>query len=227
MKQNSHHQMQSVAMNFTIDGDPVWFNGITGTVKGLQNWSSSNVNLPDGEDSVTKENGYTEQANIITPFNRHQKFWIVTPDGREKEISDPKLHCREGDYVSLIWGNDKDRKNWNYLVFKNHTTKETYFLENVFCTKKPSKMTIHQISIVFLFIVIFITISALIAVNTYSHSLYSRGIFPFLIILGIISLMNLIRIYIKNLENINLNRKKYLFLIDYLLANKDFMQSIS
>ncbi|GBQ72470.1 hypothetical protein AA0474_2712 [Acetobacter lovaniensis NRIC 0474] len=131
--------MQSVAMNFTIDGDPVWFNGITGTVKGLQNWSSSNVNLPDGEDSVTKENSYTEQANIITPLNRHQKFWIVTPDGREKEISDPKLHCREGDCVSLIWGNDKDRKNWNYLVFKNHTTKETYFLENVFCTKKTVK----------------------------------------------------------------------------------------
>jgi hypothetical protein len=213
-------------MDFTIDGDPVWFHGITGTVKGLRNWSSSDVSSSGGGGFVTKEGGYIAPPKITTTVNQHQKFWIVSESGHEKEVSNPNLHCRDGHWVTLIWGNDKSKENGGFLLFKNHTTNEKYLLNTFFCTKKLSTMLTYQIGIVFLSIIIFIMMFLLLAIKENSDSLFLGVLCPFLIIIFIISLVYLIVMFTKNWRNIKLKRKKYSLFIDSLLENKEFRLSI-
>lgn len=111
-------------MDFTIDGDPVWFNGITGTVKGVQNWTSSNVNASGGGGVVTRDGGHIAPAQVTTTVDQHQRFWIATENGLEKEIDNPNFHCRDGHKVTLIWGADKGKETGGNVLFLNHNTGE-------------------------------------------------------------------------------------------------------
>lgn len=103
-------------MDFTIDGNPVWFYGITGTVQGLQNWSSSKINSSGGGGILTRDGGYIKPVKTTTTVTQHQKFWIVSDKGREYEVNNPKFHCRNGQKVTLIWGASKGKTNGEKII---------------------------------------------------------------------------------------------------------------
>ena len=106
-------------MDFTIDGNPVWFYGITGTVQGLQNWSSSDV-------STSGIGSSADPVRITSATQQHTNFWIVTDKGREVEIDNPNFRCREGHKVTLIWGADKGKAKGAHVLFLNHNTNEIF-----------------------------------------------------------------------------------------------------
>lgn len=214
-------------MDFTVDGDPVWFHGITGTVKGLQNWSSSNVSSSGGGGVVTKEGGYIAPTKITTTVDQHQKFWIVATDGREKEISNPNLHCRDGHNVSLIWGNDKSKENGGFLIFKNHSTQEVYlFPKWTHSFKSIAKFMSYARLILVAFL---IDIVALIILNNENNKYYgdSPFIIGFLFFVFLISLVPLTVLLVLNEKNCRKKIKIYSTFAESLLKNKEFMQSIS
>lgn len=100
-------------MNFTVEGNPVWFFGITGTVKGLQNWSDTAVS------SSTNASGNIQISSNTT--NR-QSVWIVSDNGREHEVKNANVSCRDGQRVTLIWGASQGTQDGYYTIFFNHNT---------------------------------------------------------------------------------------------------------
>lgn len=111
-------------MNFTVEGNPVWFFGITGTVKGLQNWSDT---------AVSSSRDASGHLRISSNANDRQSFWIVTDSGREHEVKDANVSCREGQRVTLIWGASQGIDKGCYTIFFNHNTNilETFPLDNL------------------------------------------------------------------------------------------------
>lgn len=100
-------------MNFTVEGNPVWFSGITGTVKGLQNWSDT---------AVSSSTNAAGNFQITSKTTDRQSFWIVTDSGREEEVKNANVSCRDGQKVTLIWGASQGTKAGSYTTFFNHNT---------------------------------------------------------------------------------------------------------
>ncbi|MFH7812862.1 MULTISPECIES: hypothetical protein [Acetobacter] len=208
-------------MDFTIDGNPVWFHGITGTVKGLRNWSSSDVSSSGGGGFVTKEGGYIASPKITTTVNQHQKFWIATTDGHEKEISNPNLHCRDGHNVSLIWGADKDRKDGSYLIFKNHSTQEVYlFPGGAYSFKSIAKITAYQILISVAFFIDVVVLIILSNEYNINFDSVSRFFIRFSCFGSLILLIALIVSFFINRTNFRSRNKIYSSFAESLLQNK-------
>lgn len=139
-------------MDFTVVDDyPVWFFGITGTVKGLHNWSNTAVS------SSINAAGHIQISSNTTD---KQNFWIIADSGREYEAKDVNLSCRDGQKVTLIWGASKDEKIGKYLLFFNHNTnlKEKFISKSAAAAFKSTFPSIGEEIFIILLLISCITI---------------------------------------------------------------------
>lgn len=117
-------------MDIDIDGNTYWFCTLSGEVSSVQKWSTTTVTTSGGGGYIhPKYGGFINPPTVNTQTQNHQKFWIVSPDGREAEIFLNDFSCREGQQATVIWGGPKGAKTGNYLAIKNDTTGDVSFFD--------------------------------------------------------------------------------------------------
>lgn len=193
-------------MKFTIDGSPVWFHGISGDVYSLQKWTSTSLKSDGGGGYIHPVyGGQINAPQIRSSTEQHQNFWIVSPSGHEREMSDANIRCREGQRVTLIWGASEGVEDGKYLLFYNHNTDSITFYDDAFSGKSSFKDLNASASESHMSIIIWT-----LAIPT----------------LGI-SLLFFIPLIIKMARRIAPITQKYRLFTQELLKNPDFISSIS
>lgn len=154
-------------MNFTVEGNPVWFFGITGTVKGLQNWSDT---------AVSSSRDASGNLRISSNANDRQSFWIVTDSGREHEVKDANVSCREGQRVTLIWGASQGIEKGNYTIFFNYNINSftDFSTDNVEKSFKACRTTTSEDVFFLLTLLSCITIIGIPIFLITAHKIFNR-----------------------------------------------------
>lgn len=117
-------------MDIDIDGNTYWFCTLSGEISSVRKWSTTTVTTSGGGGYIhPKYGGFINPPAVNTQTQNHQKFWIVSPDGRETEIYLNNFSCREGQQATIIWGALKGAKTGNYLAIKNDTTGDVSFFD--------------------------------------------------------------------------------------------------
>ncbi|MDE7549062.1 hypothetical protein PY793_13895 [Acetobacter fabarum] len=95
-------------MDIDIDGNTYWFCTLSGEISSVRKWSTTTVTTSGGGGYIhPKYGGFINPPAVNTQTQNHQKFWIVSPDGRETEIYLNNFSCREGQQATIILGRTK------------------------------------------------------------------------------------------------------------------------
>jgi hypothetical protein len=74
--------------------------------------------------------GGGQPVSTSTSTSIHDQFFIRESDGRERaiQLTNMNLALREGHLVSAVWCIRKGKKNGDYFLFRNHSTRDVNFV---------------------------------------------------------------------------------------------------
>jgi len=117
---------------------------------------------------------------ITTDVTHHQKFWVVSPIGREWEV-DGNYAFRNGQQCRVVWGNVAGEGSGKTLLVQNLTT-NTQWQTHVNAGPFPAPIAFHGFGkYVMVFFIMFLAweavvgLGVLVGMATSSVSMYSRN----------------------------------------------------
>ncbi|OUJ04588.1 hypothetical protein [Acetobacter cibinongensis] len=122
-------------MEIAFEGKPYWFLTFTGKVASVSAWTTTSVTSSGGGGSGYIHPQHGGHINVSAPTiksqtHNHQKFWLVSAEGEEKEISKADFSCREGQQATVIWGAAKGEESGKYLAIRNDATGSIVFFDD-------------------------------------------------------------------------------------------------
>jgi hypothetical protein len=103
--------------------DDLYISSRTGLVSGATTWSETRVSGGGGGGYIHNGSGHMSSSSISSTVTERQRFFLVQPDGEEREYTDTGLAVRDGQTVTvIIAGHKADGLGWP-TVYYNHQTR--------------------------------------------------------------------------------------------------------
>ena len=109
-------------MNVEIFGKTLWIHGIEGQVHGLTQWTETTTQTTNGTATHLGGGNYVINGpQVHTNTTHHQKFWVVSPGGRERQDLG-NYPMRDGQTARLVWVGLEGRQSTGHVLFHNLST---------------------------------------------------------------------------------------------------------
>ena len=108
-----------------IEGEKMWFCGMTGVIAGEKKWSESRT-----QGGTVGHPGGGVGVRISTTVSTRHEFWLVSPDGDERcvEFGNSNVSVREGQLMTAIWGAAAKTDKGPYLMLRNNNAQTDTWL---------------------------------------------------------------------------------------------------